>query len=114
MRRGLACLVIAALALSCAKPRERERGEGHAIENQDRRDREQLTSALDVEIESLDKQIRALDTQEEGRAERDRLWDRREVLFGDREAVQTATEADWRVVKERAERDLRYVAPGRI
>jgi hypothetical protein len=112
MRRALACLTIAALSLGCPQPRERERGE--VIVNQDRRDKEELVDKLDTEIQSLDKQIRALDTQEEGQAERDRLWERRDRLNGDREAVQYATEADWRVVKERAERDLRYGTPGRI
>lgn len=112
MRRGLVCLTITVLALGCAQPRERERGE--VVVSQDRRDKEELLTNLDAEIRALDKQIRALDDQEEGRAERDRLWDRRELLFGDRNAVQYATEAEWRVVKERAERDLRYGAPGRI
>jgi hypothetical protein len=112
MRRTLACLTIAVLALGCAQPREREHGE--AVVNQDRRDKEELLDRLDTEIQALDKQIRALDTQEEGRAERDRLWERRELLFGDRNAVQYATEAEWRVVRDRAERDLRYGTPGRI
>lgn len=112
MRRALACLTIIALALGCAQPRERERGE--VVVSQDRRDRAELLERLDTEISSLDKQIHALDNQEEGQAERDRLWERRDLLVGDRSAVQYATEADWRVVKERAERDLRYGAPGRI
>lgn len=113
MKRGaLACLTFTALALGCAQPRDRERGE--VVVNQDRRDKEELLSTLDTEIRALDKQIHALDTQEEGRAERDRLWERREVLHEDRQAVQYATEAEWRVVKERAERDLRYGSPGRI
>jgi hypothetical protein len=112
MRRARACLILSVLALGCAQPRERERGE--VVVSQDRRDKEELLARLDTEIRSLDKQIRALDTQEEGRAERDRLWERRELLFGDRNAVQYATEAEWRVVKERAERDLRYGTPSRI
>ena len=112
MRRTLAILTFTALALGCAQPRERERGE--VVVNQDRRDREELLTNLDAEIRALDKQIHALDTQEEGRAERDRLWDRRELLFGDRNEVQYATEAEWRVVKERAERDLKYGGPGKI
>ena len=41
-------------------------------------------------------------------------WERRELLNEDRMAVQYATEAEWRVAKERAERDLRYGLPGRI
>jgi hypothetical protein len=105
-------LIVIVLALGCAQPRERERGE--VVVSQDRRDKEELIDRLDTEIQALDKQIRALDTQEEGRAERDRLWERRELLFADRNAVQYATEAEWRVVKERAERDLRYGTPGRI
>ena len=112
MRRARACLTIAVLALGCVQPRDREHGE--VVVSQDRRDKEELLDRLDTEISALDKQIRTLDTQEEGRAERDRLWERRDLLFGDRNAVQYATEADWRVVKEKAERDLRYGAPGRI
>jgi hypothetical protein len=112
MRRTLACLTITALALGCAQPRERDRGE--VVVSQDRRDKEELLGRLDTEISALDKQIHALDTQEEGRAERDRLWERRDLLFGDRNAVQYATEAEWRVLKERAERDLKYGSPGRI
>ena len=112
MRRARACLTLIVLVLGCAEARERERGE--VVVSQDRRDKEELLVRLDAEIQSLDRQIRALDTQEEGRAERDRLWERRELLFADRNAVQYATEAEWRVVKEGAERDLRYGTPGRI
>lgn len=82
--------------------------------NQDRRDKEELLTTLDAEIHSLDQQIRALENQQEGQAERDRLWERRDRLYGDREAVQYATGADWRVVKERAERDLKNQGPSRI
>jgi hypothetical protein len=112
MRRGLVSLTITALALGCAEPRDRERGE--VVMSQDQRDKAELLARLDAEITALDKQIRALETQEEGRAARERLSERRELLFGDRNAVQYATEAEWRVVKERAERDLRYGEPGRI
>ena len=113
MKRGaLACLTFTALALGCVQPRDRERGE--VVVSQDRRDKEELLGTLDTEIRALDEQIRALDTQEEGQVERDRLGERRQMLDEDRKAVQYATEADWRVVKERAERDLRYGAPGRI
>lgn len=109
MRRALTLIV---LVLGCAQPREHERGE--IVVNQDRRDKEELVTTLDAEIRALDKQIRALDTQEEGRAERDRLWERRALLYRDRQAVQYATEAEWRVAKERAERDLKHGVPGRI
>lgn len=112
VRRALAYVAIVALALGCAKPAQRERDD-EPIVNQDRRDREELIDRLDTEIRALDKQIHALDDQEEGMAERDRLWSRRELLHGDRLSVQYATEADWRVVRERAERDLRY-RPGQI